>query len=58
MMAKLLRVDEPEQTIGLTNKEYFSKRVASNMNKDDRTTLETGDPIVTKLNQFEQRGVM
>lgn len=57
MMAKLLRVDEPDQAIGLTNKEFFSKRVARKMTEEDRTIIETGKPIVNKIIYFEDEGV-
>ena len=57
MMAKLLRVDEPDQAIGLTNKEFFSKRVARKMTEEDRTIIETWKPIVNKIIYFEDEGV-
>jgi PAS domain S-box-containing protein len=53
MMAKLLRVDEPEQAVGHTNKEFFSKRVARKMTEEDRNIIETGKPIVNKIIYFE-----
>ncbi len=53
MMAKLLRVDEPEQAVGHTNKEFFSKRVARKMTEEDRTIMETGKPILNKIIYFE-----
>lgn len=57
MMAKLLRVEEPEQAVGKTNKEFFSKRVARKMTEEDRAVLETGKPIVDKIIYFEDEGV-
>jgi len=53
MMAKLLRVAEPEDAVGLTNKEFFSKRVARKMTEEDRNIMETGKPIVNKIIYFE-----
>jgi len=53
MMAKLLRVAEPEDAVGLTNREFFSKRVARKMTEEDRTIMETGKPIVNKIIYFE-----
>ncbi len=53
MMAKLLRVADPEDAVGLTNKEFFSKRVARKMTEEDRTIMETGKPIVNKIIYFE-----
>ena len=57
MMAKILRVAEPEMAVGLTNKEFFSKRVARKMTEEDRTIIETGKPIVNKIIYFEDEGV-
>jgi PAS domain S-box-containing protein len=57
MMAKLLRVDKPGLAIGKTNKEFFSKRVARKMKEEDRTIIETGNPIVNKILYFEDEGV-
>ncbi len=57
MMAKLLRIDEPGLAIGKTNKEFFSKRVARKMKEEDRTIIETGNPIVNKIIYFEDEGV-
>jgi len=57
MMAKLLRVEEPEQAVGKTNKEFFSKRVARKMTEEDRTIMETGKPIVNKIIYFEDNEV-
>ena len=56
MMAKLLRVAEPEQAVGLSNKEFFSKRVARKMTEEDRTIFETGNAIVNKIIYFEEEG--
>ena len=53
LMAKLLRVENPEQAVGLTNKEFFSKRVARKMTEEDRTIMETGKPILNKIIYFE-----
>jgi len=53
MMAKLLRVGKPEDALGLTNKCFFSKRVARKMTEEDRTIMETGTPIVNKIIYFE-----
>ena len=57
MMAKLLRVSRPEEAVGKTNKVFFTKRVARKMMEEDRTILETGDPIVDKIIYFEDEGV-
>ncbi len=57
MMANLLRVDDPEQAVGKTNKEFFSKRVARKMTEEDRNILETGEPIVNKIIYLEDEGV-
>jgi len=53
MMAKLLRVEEPERAVGKSNKDFFSKRVARKMTEEDRTIMETGKPIVNKIIYFE-----
>ena len=57
MMAKLLRVSGPKEAVGKTNKVFFTKRVARKMMEEDRTILETGDPIVDKIIYFEDDGV-
>jgi PAS domain S-box-containing protein len=57
MMADLLRVSGPEQAIGLTNTEFFTKRVARKMFEEDRNILETGNPLVNKIVYFEDEGV-
>ncbi len=57
IMAKLLRVSSPEQAVGKTNKEFFTKRVARKMMEEDRTIIETGNPIVSKILYFEDEGV-
>ena len=57
MMAKLLRVSGSEEAAGKTNKVFFTKRVARKMIEEDRTILETGDPIVNKIIYFEDDGV-
>ena len=57
MMAKLLRVSEPKEAAGKTNKVFFTKRVARKMIEEDRNILETGDPIVNKIIYFEDEGV-
>jgi PAS domain S-box-containing protein len=57
MMAKLLKVSEPEEAAGKTNKVFFTKRVARKMIEEDGNILETGDPIVNKIIFFEDEGV-
>ncbi len=57
MMAKLLRVSESKEAAGKTNKVFFTKRVARKMMEEDRTILETGNPIVNKILYFEDEGV-
>ena len=57
MMAKLLRVPEPEEAIGKSNKVFFTKRVARKMMEEDRAILETGTPIINKIIYFEDEGV-
>ena len=57
MMAKLLRVSEPKEAIGKTNKVFFTKRVARKMMEEDRAIFETGDPIVDKIIYFEDEGI-
>jgi PAS domain S-box-containing protein len=57
MMAKILRVAQPEMAVGRTNKEFFSKRVARKMTEEDRTIMETGNPIVNKIIYFEDEGM-
>jgi signal transduction histidine kinase/CheY-like chemotaxis protein len=57
MMAKLLKVSEPKEAAGKTNKVFFTKRVARKMIEEDGNILETGDPIVNKIIFFEDEGV-
>lgn len=57
MMAKLLRVENPEDAVGRTNQDFFSKRVARKMTEEDRTIMETGNPIVNKIIYFEDEEV-
>lgn len=57
MMAKLLRVSGSDETVGKTNKVFFTKRVARKMMEEDRTIIETGTPIVNKIIYFEDEGV-
>jgi PAS domain S-box-containing protein len=57
MMAKLLRVSDPDEAIGKTNKVFFTKRVARKMKEEDRAILETGAPLVNKILYFEDEGV-
>lgn len=57
MMAKLLRVSRPEEAVGKSNKFFFTKRVARKMQEEDRTILETGNPILDKIIYFEDDGV-
>lgn len=57
MMAKLLRVSEPKEAIGKTDKVFFTKRVARKMMEEDRAIFETGDPIVDKIIYFEDEGI-
>jgi PAS domain S-box-containing protein len=57
MMANLLRLSSPDEAIGKTNKNFFTKRVARKMMEEDRTMFETGTPIVNKILYFEDEGV-
>jgi len=57
MMAKLLRISEPGEAVGKTNKVFFTKRVARKMIEEDRTIMETGTPLVNKILYFEDEGV-
>ena len=57
MMANLLRVSGPDQAVGKTNTEFFTKRVARKMIEEDRNILETGKPLVNKIVYFEDEGV-
>ncbi len=57
MMANLLRVSGPEQAIGKTNQEFFTKRVARKMIEEDRNILETGNPLVNKIVYLEDEGL-
>jgi PAS domain S-box-containing protein len=57
MMANLLRVSGPDQAVGKTNTEFFTKRVARKMIEEDRNILESGKPLVNKIVYFEDEGV-
>lgn len=57
MMANLLRVEHPQDAIGHTNKNFFTKRVARKMTEEDRNVLETGIPLLNKVLYFEDEGV-
>jgi PAS domain S-box-containing protein len=57
MMANLLRLSGPDQAVGKTNTEFFTKRVARKMIEEDRNILETGKPLVNKIVYFEDEGV-
>jgi len=57
MMANLLRLSGPDQAVGKTNSEFFTKRVARKMEEEDRNILETGKPLVNKIVYFEDEGV-
>ena len=57
MMANLLRVSGPDQAVGKTNTEFFTKRVSRKMIEEDRNILETGKPLVNKIVYFEDEGV-
>lgn len=57
LMGGLLRVSNPQEAIGRTNDEFFSKRVAHKMLEEDRTIMETGNPIYNRVIFFEDKGV-
>jgi len=57
LMAKLLRVSEPDEAIGKSNEEFFSKRVARKMLEEDRNIMETGKAISNRVVYFEDKGV-
>jgi len=57
MMARLLRLDRPEEAVGKDNGEFFSRRVARKMHEEDRQILDTGMPIINKILYFEDDGV-
>jgi PAS domain S-box-containing protein len=57
MMAKLLRISDPAEAVGKTNKVFFTKRVARKMMEEDRTIIETGVPLLNKIIYFEDEGV-
>ena len=56
-MANLLRISDPEEAVGKSNKNFFTKRVARKMMEEDRTILETGEALVDKIVYFEDEGV-
>ena len=57
LMGELLRVSHPQEAIGRTNEEFFSKRVAQKMLEEDRAIMETGKPIYNRVIFFEDKGV-
>ncbi|MCK4751611.1 MAG: PAS domain-containing protein, partial [Bacteroidales bacterium] len=57
MMARLLRVSQPEEAKGKGNDAFFSRRVARKMLEEDRTIIETGKPILNRIIYFEDEGV-
>lgn len=57
MMARLLRLEDPKEAVGKTNKVFFTKRMARKMTEEDRNILETGDTLVNKILYFEDDGV-
>ena len=56
MMAKLLGVSHPVEAMGKGNEAFFSRRVAKKMLEEDRTIMETGDPILNRILYFEDIG--
>ncbi len=57
LMAKLLRVSHPDQAAGKNIHDFFSKRVSRKMLEEDRSILETGEPIINRIIYFEDEGV-
>ncbi len=57
LMGGLLGVSHPQEAIGRTNDEFFSKRVAHKMLEEDRTIMETGNPIYNRVVFFEDKDV-
>ncbi len=57
LMARLLRVSQPEEAIGKGNDAFFTRRVARKMIEEDRTIIETGKPILNRIIYFEDKGV-
>ncbi len=56
-MAKLLRVNDPEEASGKGNDAFFSRRVARKMLDEDRNIIETGEPMLNRIIFFEDEGV-
>jgi PAS domain S-box-containing protein len=57
MMAKLLRVDHPDEAVGKGNEVFFTKRVARKMLEENNNIIETGAPIINRIVYFEDDGV-
>jgi PAS domain S-box-containing protein len=57
MMARLLRVASPGDAVGKENDSFFTKRVARKMQEENRTIMESGEPILNKIIYFEDEGV-
>ncbi len=57
MMARLLRIGHPDEAVGKTNAEFFSKRMARKMREEDRSILASGKPIINKILYFEDEGI-
>jgi PAS domain S-box-containing protein len=57
MMARLLRINRPEEAYGKNNEAFFSRRVARKMMEEDREILESGKPILNRIIYFEDEGV-
>jgi signal transduction histidine kinase len=57
MMARLLRIPEPEQANGKGNEAFFSRRVARKMLEEDQSILDTGNAIISKIIYFEDEGI-
>ena len=57
MMARLLRVSDHIDAVGKGNEAFFTKRVARKMLEENRTIIETGNPILNRIIYFEDKGV-
>jgi signal transduction histidine kinase len=57
MMARLLRIPEPEQAVGKGNDAFFTRRVARKMQEEDQSILDTGNTIISKIIYFEDEGM-
>ena len=57
MMARLLRVSDHTDAVGKGNDAFFTRRVARKMMEEDRTIIETGNPILNRIIFFEDKGV-